>query len=69
MVMVSHNLPVISFMCDRIAAMQGGRLLETVETAELRCQEFQHPYSQQLFRASSGYDRSPIADLWQGDGA
>jgi len=58
MIMVSHNLPVVSFMCDRIGVMKDGALHETLDRDRLRRQEFVHPYTGQLLRASVGYDRA-----------
>jgi peptide/nickel transport system ATP-binding protein len=58
MIMVSHNLPVVSFMCDRIGVMKDGILHETVDRDSLRRHEFAHPYTGQLLRASAGYDRA-----------
>ena len=39
MLFISHDLPVIRQMCDRVGVMQGGRLCEVRETEEL----FEHP--------------------------
>ncbi|MBX3567868.1 MAG: ABC transporter ATP-binding protein [Rhizobiaceae bacterium] len=64
-IMVSHNLAVVSYMCDRIAVMNRGRVLETGTGDALAKGQFVHAYSRQLFRASSGYDRSLLGDLWQ----
>jgi peptide/nickel transport system ATP-binding protein len=58
MIMVSHNLPVVSFMCDRIGVMKDGTLHETLDRDRLRRQEFTHPYTGHLLRASVGYDRA-----------
>jgi len=64
-IMVSHNLAVIAYMCDRIAVMNGGRILETGTSSDLAQGKFQHAYSRQLLRASGGYDRALLEDLWQ----
>ena len=50
--MVSHDLPVISHMCDRLAVMKDGEIVETLTVAALRAMEAQHPYSQSLLKAS-----------------
>ena len=39
MLFISHDLPVIRQMCDRIAVMRGGRIMELAETEAL----FEHP--------------------------
>ena len=62
MIMVSHNLAVIAYMCDRLAVMNRGEIVETLDAAQLRQHRFSHPYTQQLFRASAGYDRSLLSD-------
>jgi len=62
MVMVSHNLAVIGYMCDRLAVMNRGEIVETLDAGQLRRHDFSHPYTQQLFQASEGYDRSLFGD-------
>jgi peptide/nickel transport system ATP-binding protein len=64
-IMVSHNLAVVSYMCDRIAVMSGGSMLEIGSSRDLAEGRFTHPYSRQLLRASSGYDRALLDDLWE----
>ena len=49
MLFISHDLPVIRQMCDRVAVMKNGSLVETQDTTEL----FQNPkseYTQELLR-------------------
>lgn len=62
MIMVSHNLPVIGFMCERIGVMKDGILHETLDSDQLRRREFTHPYTGQLLRASVGYDRAILGE-------
>ncbi|PID43925.1 MAG: ABC transporter ATP-binding protein [Gammaproteobacteria bacterium] len=47
MMFISHDLPVIRQMCDRIGVMKMGTLLEVAETEAL-FEHPQHEYSQQL---------------------
>ena len=61
--LVSHDFAVVSHMCDRLSVMQHGRVLETLSIARLRAQQPSHPYTQQLLRASQGYDRSAVDAL------
>ena len=45
---VSHDLAVVAHLCDRLGVMQGGRLIETMSTDELRAGRYRHSYSQAL---------------------
>ncbi|MEM6339710.1 MAG: ABC transporter ATP-binding protein [Pseudomonadota bacterium] len=51
-VMVSHDLSVVGHMCDRLAVMNGGQIVEIMEVAALRAMKASHPYSQHLLAAS-----------------
>lgn len=60
--MVTHNLPVVSFMCDRMAVMNKGRIVEIAPASALYDGSFSDPYSQSLYAASGGNpDRKDIA--------
>jgi peptide/nickel transport system ATP-binding protein len=54
---VSHNLAVVAHVCDEIAVMQQGRILESASADELASGRLRHPYSQQLLASSKGYSR------------
>ena len=60
--LVSHNLAVVSHMCDRLAVMQHGAVVETMSVEQLRANTPEHPYTKQLLRASYGYDRRAAAE-------
>lgn len=49
---VSHDLGVISHMCDRVAVMQQGCIVETLGEDDLVRSAPRHPYSAELFRNS-----------------
>jgi ABC-type dipeptide/oligopeptide/nickel transport system ATPase subunit len=55
--LVTHNLPVVGFLCDRMAVMTRGRIVEIAPAATLRTGDFADPYSRELYAASGG--RSP----------
>lgn len=52
--MVSHSLPVVGFMCDQMAVMQMGRIVEKCSTRALASGDFEHPYTRELYAASGG---------------
>ncbi len=54
LVMVSHNLAVISFLCDRLAVMQHGRVVETLQASQLRDGQVAEAYTRELLAASGG---------------
>ncbi len=51
-ILVSHNLAVVAHLCGRLAVMQGGRIVETLETAALRAGKAQHPHTRELVALS-----------------
>lgn len=50
--LVTHDLPVVSFLCGRLAILHAGRIVETADTAALRSGQLTSSYGQEL------YDRS-----------
>lgn len=56
-VMVSHDLAVISHMCDRLAVMRLGKMVETMPVEALRRREVEAEYTRQLMVASEGFRR------------
>ena len=50
--MVTHNLPVVSFLCERIAVMSKGRIVEIAPATALHAGAFSDPYAQALYAAS-----------------
>jgi peptide/nickel transport system ATP-binding protein len=56
-VMVSHDLAVISHMCERLAVMKTGKVVEALDVAQLRSRQFSNDYTRQLMSASEGFRR------------
>lgn len=50
LVFVSHDLSVVKHLCDRVAVMNGGEVVETGPTGALYANP-QHPYTQRLVTA------------------
>ncbi len=53
---VSHDLAVVSHMCERLLVMRHGRAVEELTRADLRTRSAQQPYTRQLLTASRGFD-------------
>lgn len=66
-IFVSHDLAVVGHMCDRLAVMNHGRIVETLTAAQLSDGSPADPYTRQLLAASRGYDRATAAGLLQFD--
>jgi len=47
-ILVSHNLAVVAHLCPTIGVMQGGELVETLSTDDLRAGRVNHPHTAQL---------------------
>ncbi len=62
-VLVSHNLAVVGHMCERMAVMNAGRIVEELTTAQLRAGAPREAYTRQLLAASRGYDRAAAAQF------
>ena len=52
--MVTHNLPVVSFLCERMGVMNKGKIVEIAPATALHDGSFTAPYSQALYAASGG---------------
>ena len=53
--LVSHDLAVVAHMCEEIAVMQNGLIVETLDVAAMRRMEPKEDYTNQLLRASMGF--------------
>ena len=52
--LVTHDLPVVSFLCDRLAVLRAGRVEETAGVAALRARALTSAYGQELLARSEG---------------
>ncbi len=53
LLLISHDLAVVSSVCQRIVVMYGGRVVESASTPELLTRP-RHPYTQALLHTSRG---------------
>jgi ABC-type dipeptide/oligopeptide/nickel transport system ATPase subunit len=53
-VLVTHALPVVGFLCDRLGVLRHGSLVEEAPVTAIRTGAFAEPYSQELYSASLG---------------
>lgn len=51
-VLVSHNLPVVAHLCDRVAVMEEGEIVELVPTEAFREGRVDHPRTKALLEAA-----------------
>jgi oligopeptide/dipeptide ABC transporter ATP-binding protein len=56
MLLISHDINVVSALCHRVRVMYAGRIVEEVSVADLRAGRVQHPYTKALLAASPGED-------------
>lgn len=59
-ILVSHDLAVVSHMCDTIAVMNHGQIIEVITKQQLKNETLSHDYTKQLLLASKGFDRKAI---------
>ena len=48
---ISHSMPLVRYLCDRVAVMRRGRLVEMGEVLEV-CEQPQEAYTQELIAAT-----------------
>lgn len=62
--LVSHDIGVVSTICDRVLVMYAGRLAEELPVAELRAGRARHPYTRALLAATPTIDDDrPLAAI------
>jgi peptide/nickel transport system ATP-binding protein len=57
MILVSHNLAVVGFLCSRVAIMRNGEIVEELPIESIRAQKVESEYSRSLMLATGGYQR------------
>ena len=60
--MVTHDLGVVAHLCDELAVMQHGRIVETLTTDALCTGQAKHEYTRMLVDASRSYSREDSRD-------
>jgi oligopeptide/dipeptide ABC transporter ATP-binding protein len=61
-ILITHNLGIVAGLCDRVAVMYAGRIVETATRDELFARP-RHPYTLGLLRCVPRLDRVGVADL------
>ena len=57
-IMVSHDLGVVTHLCDRLLVMQRGQTVELVASADLARHQVTQDYTRRLMQASNGFVRA-----------
>lgn len=57
-IMVSHDLAVVTHLCDRLMVMQRGQMVEQVASADLAAHRVSNAYTLSLMQASVGFSRT-----------
>jgi len=65
-IFISHDLSVIEYMCDSLAVMYLGRVVEQADTEKLFSNP-QHPYTQALLSATPNFDKEKNKIMILGD--
>ena len=59
-IMVSHDLAVVTHLCDRLVVMQRGQQIEQLSSADLAAHRVRHDYTHSLMQASLGFQRQAV---------
>ena len=59
-IMVSHDLAVVTHMCERLMVMQRGHTVEVLAAADLAAARTANDYTRRLMLASSGFHREAV---------
>ena len=57
-IMVSHDLAVVTHLCERLMVMQRGQTVEVLAASDLAARRVTEPYTLSLMQASSGFQRA-----------
>ncbi|MBL8336810.1 MAG: ABC transporter ATP-binding protein [Rhodoferax sp.] len=57
---VSHDLGVIAHMCERVAVMQQGAIVETLPAARITSGDVAHPYTRELLANCFPHHAAPV---------
>jgi peptide/nickel transport system ATP-binding protein len=60
LLMVSHDLAVVAHLCERIAVMSQGMVVEMTTAEALASGNVKEAYTRQLLRSNHGFDRSGV---------
>jgi peptide/nickel transport system ATP-binding protein len=60
-IMVSHDLAVVTHLCERLMVMQRGRTVEMLASSDLAARRVSDPYTLSLMQASGGFRRKEAA--------
>jgi peptide/nickel transport system ATP-binding protein len=55
--LVTHDLGVVAHLCHRVAVMQQGKIVDTIDSEHLIGHPPSHPYTRMLLEASRAYSR------------
>jgi peptide/nickel transport system ATP-binding protein len=59
-IMVSHDLAVVTHLCERLMVMQRGRTVEALSAADLAASRVTDAYTRKLMEASTGFHRGAL---------
>ena len=65
-IFISHDLSVIEYMCDHLAVMYLGKVVEEADTEDLFSNP-QHPYTKALLSATPNFDKDRKKIMILGD--
>ncbi len=57
-IMVSHDLAVVTHLCERLMVMQRGKTVEMLSSGDLATHKVTDPYTMSLMQASEGFKRA-----------